>query len=195
MISMQLISGPAAEPITLAELKAQCRVETSDEDAVLNSCIAAARAKAENMTGRALITQTWEQRLDAQDVPTSEIELLMPPVQSVSSVKYVDESGVLQTLPGGAYTLDASAFPGWLLPAFDTDWPAMRDQANAMQIRYVTGYGNSGSSVPPDLRAWLLMTAAFLFANREAMSVDGKVADVPNRFVDALLDPYRTWKA
>lgn len=193
-MSLRLISAAAAEPITLAELKAQCRVDTADEDSVLNACIAAARAKAENITGRALITQTWEQGIDAQDVPDAEIELLKPPVQSISSVRYYDEAGTLQTLSSALYTLDAHTYPSWLLPAVGTAWPTVRDQANAMLIQYVCGYGADGTTVPPDLRAWLLMTAAFLFSNREAYVVDGRVAEVPNRFVDSLLDPYRIFK-
>lgn len=193
-MGMKLITAATSEPITLAELKQQCRVDTSDEDAVLNLAIAAARAKCENYTGRALVNQTWEQTLD--EFPEAEIELLKPPVSSIVSVKYIDVDGVEQTLSNTLYTLDSAAFPGgWLLPAFDTSWPTTRDQANAVAVRYVCGYGADSTTVPSDVRMWLLMTAGFVFSQREAFVVNGKIAEIPSRFIDSLLDPYVVLKA
>lgn len=190
-MGLKLFTPPASEPITLAELKAQCRVDTTDEDTLLGLLIQAARAKAENYIGGSLITQTWEQTLDA--FPEAEVELLRPPVTAITSVTYVDALGVTQTLSNTLYTLDASTFPGWLLPAFDTPWPDTRDQANAVTIRYASGYANA-AAIPGDVRAWLLMTAAFLYTQREVMVLGGKVAEIPSRFIDSLLDPYRVFK-
>lgn len=192
-MGLKIYTPPSSEPITLAELKAQAAIDTADTslDGLCAIAIAAARAKAENYTGRSLVTQTWDQTLDA--FPSAEIELLRPPVASISSVSYVDEAGATQTLNNTLYTLDTTTFPGWLLPAVDTEWPATREQANAVTIRYVCGYGEA-SSVPADIRAWLLMTAAFLVNNREAFDATGKLIDIPSRFVDSLLDPYRVFK-
>ena len=44
------------------------------------------------------------------------------------------------------------------------------------------------------MKAWILLTAAFIYAQREAMVLGGKVAEIPNRWVDSLLDPYRVFK-
>lgn len=190
-MGLKLIIAAASEPITLAQLKAQCRVDTSDDDAVLTLAIAAARAKAENYTGTAIVSQTWDQTLDA--FPQAEIELLKPPVTAITSVSYVDTDGANQVLASSNYRLDDSTYPGWLLPAFDAEWPATQDQANAVTIRYVTGYANE-AAVPGDMKAWILLTAAFIYAQREAMVLGGKVAEIPSRFVDTLLDPYRVFK-
>src|SRR4051812_6207132 len=54
-----LIAGPGEEPVTLAEAKAFCRIDASDEDALVSALIAAARLHVESMTGRALVEQTW----------------------------------------------------------------------------------------------------------------------------------------
>jgi len=190
-MGLKLITAAGAEPITLAQLKAQCRVDTTDDDAVLTLAIAAARAKAENYTGTAIVTQTWEQTLDA--FPTAEIELLKPPVTAITSVNYIDVNGVSQTLSSANYRLDDSTYPGWLLPAYNATWPETRDQANAVTIRFVTGYANE-AAVPGDMKAWILLTAAFIYAQREAMVLGGKIAEIPNRWVDSLLDPYRVFK-
>lgn len=190
-MGLKLHTAATTEPITLAQLKAQCRVDSSDDDAVLTLAIAAARAKAENYTGTAIISQIWEQTLDA--FPEAEIELLKPPVTAINAVTYIDANGAAQTLSSAAYALDASTFPGWLLPAYDTSWPDTRDQANAVTIRYTAGYADA-AAVPGDMRAWLLMTAAFIYAQREVMVLGGKVAEIPSRFCDSLLDPYRVFK-
>lgn len=190
-MGLRLITAPATEPITLAQLKAQCRVDTTDDDAVLTLAIAAARAKAENYTGTAIISQVWEQTLDA--FPAAEIELQKPPVTTVNAVTYVDASGATQTLSDAAYSLDANTFPGWLLPAYGSAWPETRDQANAVAIRFTTGYADA-NAVPGDLRAWLLLTAAFIYAQREVMVLGGRISEIPERFVDSLLDPYRVFK-
>lgn len=190
-MGLKLITAAVSEPITLAELKLQCRVDTTDEDQLLGLLIAAARAKAENYTGTALIAQTWDQTLD--EFPEAEIELLKPPVTSIVSVNYVDPNGATQVLSPTLYTLDAATFPGWLLPAVDTSWPAVQGSANAVTIRCATGYANA-AAIPGDMRAWLLMTAAYLYTQREVMVTGGKVAEIPSRFVDSLLDPYRVFK-
>jgi hypothetical protein len=93
---------------------------------------------------------------------------------------------------GASYTLESSIWPFYVLPAFDFEWPSTREQANAVTVRYVVGY-DSATKVPGDVRAWLLMTVAFLFAQREAMVMDGRVTDIPNRYIDAMLDPYRVF--
>ena len=59
-----------------------------------------------------------------------------------------------------------------------------------MQVRLVLGY-EAQSDVPGDIRSWLLLTAAFLYVNREAFDLGGKMIEIPSRFVDSLLDPYR----
>lgn len=193
-MGLKLVTAAATEPITLAQLKAQCRVDTTDDDAVLTLAIAAARAKAENYTGAAIISQIWEQTLDA--FPEAEIELLKPPVTGITSVSYVDTTGATQTITSSNYTLEQNqtgGVTGFLLPAYGYSWPDTRDQANAVTIRYTAGYADA-TAVPGDMRAWLLMTAAFIYAQREVMVLGGKVAEIPSRFCDSLLDPYRVFK-
>lgn len=190
-MGLRLITAATAEPISVGELKLQCRIDGSDEDALLPVLIAAARAKAENYTGAALMPQVWEQTLDT--FPEAEIEILKPPASGIESVRYIDAAGAEQTLSPAAYVLDRAAFPGWLLPVSGAQWPATLDAANAVAVRYQCGYADA-ASVPADIRAWLLMTAAFLYAQREALSMDGKASEIPGRFCDALLDPYRVWK-
>lgn len=205
-MGIRLITAATLEPITVAEAKANANDDGTENDAVLwPLLIAAARERAEQYMGAVIMQRDLEQTLDA--FPDAEIEIDTPPAWnkmhgglgavacplSVIQLQYVDAAGTTQTLAGSEYRLDESVWPFYVLPAVDTAWPATRDQANAVLLRYRAGY-DAQAKVPPAVRGWLLMTTAFLFANREAMVVDGRVAEIPNRFVDAALDPYRLWR-
>jgi uncharacterized phiE125 gp8 family phage protein len=75
------VSPPAALPLALAELRAQCRLtddDGTDENALLMSYLRAATEYVEQYTGLALITQDFEQRFSS--FPT-ELVLWRRPVQ------------------------------------------------------------------------------------------------------------------
>ena len=58
-MALKLVTAPAAEPVTLAEIKEHLRVDSDLEDALISALITAARQWAETYQGRAYITQTW----------------------------------------------------------------------------------------------------------------------------------------
>lgn len=188
---LTLITAPASEPVTRAEAKLQCRIDAdlTADDALIDGLIAAVREQAEHEIGGALVTQTWERTLDAFPAAGGAIELGMPPVQSITSVKYLDAAGTEQTLAPSAYTLDAVAAPGWALPAAGTDWPAAGDYANAVRVRFVAGFGLA-AAVPAAVKAWMLLHIAEWYAQREAGS-DKPRAVLPH--ADRLLDRARQW--
>lgn len=154
-------------------------------DPLLGMLITAARTAAEHRTGRALINQTWERVLAG--FPAREIELGMLPLQSITSVKYYDTDGVLQTMPSTDYTLDADTLPGWLFPAYNVSWPSTYDVPQAVIVRFVVGYGGSGSLVPAKIRQWICAQVKASFDNPSGL-LDGKT--VPLQFIDGLLDAY-----
>lgn len=169
-----------------ADLGAGAPTANTTSDPVLNMLITSARREAEKLTGRALITQTWELLLDK--FPEREIRIGMLPIQSITSVKYYDSDGALQTLGSENYTLDADAMPGWILPAYGVSWPQTYSMANAVVIRFVAGYGSAAGSVPHEFRAWISAQAASAYN-----SPDGNVHSNSQRlqFIDGLLDAYR----
>lgn len=191
-MGITVITAASAEPITLAEARAQCQVDGTDHDAVLTVFIAAARAACEAKIEKALITRTVEQSFDA--FPDGDILLEGMPVSSIVSVSYTDTTGADQVLSNALYTLDATkVHKHWLVPAYDTEWPETRDQINAVRVRYQIGYGATLPAALADVKMWLLMTVAYLFANREAFDTTGRSAEIPSRFVDSLLDPWRNY--
>jgi uncharacterized phiE125 gp8 family phage protein len=182
-MTARLITAPATEPVTLAEAKLHLRVDASDEDDLITSLISVARHECENRTGRALITQTWEL---TQECFEDAMELPHPPLQAVSSVKYLDEDEVEQTLATTVYRVDGYAEPARVIRTYGETWPDVAlDYPSAVRIRYVAGYGDDAADVPPPLKQWMLLHIGHWYANREVST--GRLLPM----LDGLLDPYR----
>lgn len=183
------ITPAAGEPVTLAEARLQTRA-SSAEDALLSLCIAAARAKCEGELQRALITRTVDQTFADLASP---LRLWLMPLGEVTSVRYLPEVGTQQTLAQSAYVVRNDGVHADLLPAAGVVWPTVLDHPSAVTVRYTAGYGATAADVPADIRAWLLLTIGYLYVQREAFDATGRAADIPSRFCDALLDPYRRY--
>jgi uncharacterized phiE125 gp8 family phage protein len=162
----KIYAQPSSEPISLEEAKLHLRVDTDDtsEDALLYGYIAAARRHCEGFLGRALITQTWDFYLDSFP-RAGYIELPFPPLQSVTTLKYKDAAGALQTWAATNYVVDTVGEPGRVSLAYGISWPSTYDEIQAVQIRFVCGYGNAGS-VPPNMKNAILLKISDLYENR-----------------------------
>lgn len=185
-MTYKLITPPSEEPLTLDEAKAHLRVESTDDDALITALIVAAREQAESITARALCTQTWELVLDA--FPEACV-LRHSPVQSVTSVDYLDTDGASQSLTLTDTLLDSESTPGYLVPAYGKAWPATWCVPNAVRVRYVSGYG-AAADVPQSIKAWMLLCIGTLYAQRESFVVGQPPAALPDRFWRSLLDPF-----
>lgn len=192
-MSIQLITPPAEEPVSLAEAKLHCRIEAdaTDEDALIAGLIVAARQAAEHETGRALVRQVWRMSLDA--FPVAAIEAPHPPLISVDEIRYIDPDGALQTLDETAYRLHRSSISGLILPAYGTRWPATRLDVGAVEIDLTVGYGDA-ADVPQAIKHWMLLSIGTWYACRETVT-SGQLSSLPRNAWDALLDPYRAWRA
>ena len=192
-MSLTRISGPAVEPISLADARLQCRLAVDDtaEDTLLSLCIQAAREAAEHQLGRALISQTWEQTHDG--FPAGAIALQRSLASSITSIECVNTAGATVTLDGSAYTLQVSQQGAEVQPAAGGSWPAVTPGLGAVRVRYVVGYGAAAADVPAAVRQWLLVTVAAFYAQREAFDATGRASALPERFVDRLLDAERIY--
>lgn len=181
---------PATEPVLLHEIKAQLRIESdqTDEDTMLAERIEAARVRAEHVTGRSLISQTW--RLSLFEWPReSSIELDRPPLQSVTSVEYWDGS-IWATMPTTDYEVDADDLMGRVVLAAGKHWPALgTSNGRRVRVTYVAGYGASPDDVPQTIREWILMSAATTHEHRETTVLGTVKIDLT--FADRSLDPFR----
>lgn len=187
-MGLTLVTAPASEPLTTAEAKSHLRVDTTDDDTLIDAFVKAARQYVEEDMGRALITQTWDYTLDKFPSDGSAIQLPRPPLVSVTSITYVDSNGATQTVTSTDYIVNAGKRNGEITLAYGKSWPATREQANAVTIRFVAGYG-AASAVPESIRTAIRLTVGDLYSNREA-SIIG-VSHTDNPAVASLLGPYR----
>lgn len=171
-----------------ASLGAECTTTNTTLDPLLERFIKTARLMAEQKTRRALITQTLDLYLDS--FPAWEITLPRPTLQSITSIEYTDDNGVLQTLNSSLYLVDTKTEPARVTPAFGEVWPTTRWQTNAVHIRYVTGYGASGASVPGAVLDWMLFQINTMWNTRQQFTIStGRAAltQIPNEYIDGLL--------
>ena len=201
---MQLITPPAAEPVSLAEAKLHLRVDFDDDDSLIQVLISAARQAAEMLTQRQLVTARWRMVLDSfpgcglMGVPAGQTftlpghAILIPksPLQSVVEIRYLDMAGVSQVMPSAHYTVDKASEPARITPVFGQIWPVALPQIGAVSVTFDAGYG-SAADVPEGLKSWIKLRLGSLYAHREevASMARGRIDPLP--FVDGLLDPYK----
>lgn len=188
----KLVTGPATEPITLAEAKSHCRVDGDDDNELLVTYIASARTWWEETYGRALMTQTWDYSLDG--FPASrEIRLPRAPLQSVTSVTYYDENLSASTVLSSAlYQVDTNTTPGTLALKEGENWPTDElRRSSGVVVRFVAGYANE-EAVPGPIKSALKLLVAQMYAFREPQ-VTGAIVTGVAFAVDALSSPYKVW--
>lgn len=204
--SITLVTGPTAEPVTLAEAKAWARIDGDTEDALLEQLITTARVAAEQYIRGSIISQTRKLTLDlygsgladnladgVYDLPVTvlygglpqQINLPAGPVQSITSVVTYDLSNAATTYSADNYSLDSAG--DRLFLNYGAIWPSNMRQRAACAITYVTGYGDTSTSVPQPIKTAILIHVATLYEQRG--QCDGQM-DLPPASKQ-LLNQYR----
>lgn len=174
--------APTAYPISLTQAKANCRVDSSDEDNLISSYIATAVNYCEKQTSCAFVGQTFRLDLDrfpeygrisehyCLDDVRERIILPIGPVQYVSSIAYKDSDGATQTWSSSEYQLVSSdsfacieCKPGYTFPARGVSSAAVTVTYRAGYLRPFTADASTdaltfASSQPADLEDIFLST-------------------------------------
>lgn len=152
----KIITKPAVPAVTLVNIKAHLRIESTDTtfDARITPYLYAAIDQTENTTGRALISQTWDLIFDSWD----ELGCTFFPLgnlQSVTSVKYQDEDGETQTVSADDYLVDgAGTDEGRVIFHSDSDFdfPSLWE-SDPITVRVVCGFGDADTDVPDTIQS------------------------------------------
>lgn len=175
-MALTLITAPAVTPVTVEDAKAWLRVDHTDDDEFIEALIDAVTAHLDGKYGllqRALEEQTWELALDEFPCDNTEIQIPLPPLLSIVSVKYDDGDGVEQTIDAGDYDVDSRSVPGWVVPVSTFTWPTTLDAVNAVRIRFTAGYeedASGTSGVPNPIKTAIKLMVADLYENRESVT-------------------------
>ena len=146
---LNMLTPPACEPITLDEVKAWNRVDTTADDALITRAIIPARKLVETRTHRQLVCATYE--YDEDDFPWiggytgrpwDEYKLPRPPLIGIDSIQYYPPlaGAALTTLDASFYDVDTGSTPGRFHLAFAKWWPAVRPQINAVKMIFRCGH-------------------------------------------------------
>jgi uncharacterized phiE125 gp8 family phage protein len=187
-IVLQAASGAV---LTLADVRQQCRIDGSDDDAYLEGVvIPGVCALFESETRHRLLTTVMQDRLPCWP-RTGRIDLGWGHVQQVDEVTYLDAAGQLQTLPPTAYQVDPDGLPAAVHVAPGAALPSMQQHPAALRVRYTVGFGDEPADVPRDVRLWLLLHCAHFWNNREAgFSASGNDMK-PLLFAGGLISEYQ----
>jgi uncharacterized phiE125 gp8 family phage protein len=188
-MSILVITPATSEPLTTSDVKDFLRVDSSDEDTLIGVLITAARSMAEAYTMRILMTTTIEEFYDGfpdyrnprdRDI----LYLSRGPIQSITSVKYVDTLGDEQTVSSDNYRTDLVSEPARI--SSDNGWTATKDTVNAVVVRYLCGYSSS-SDVPAPIRQAMLLIIGEMYEKRQ-----DSIKRLPTA-AEYLMNPFRVW--
>lgn len=192
-MSLMIVTPAVTQPLTIDEVKRHLRIDVNDDDIVIAPMLAAGVAHVENHISGALMTQTWDMFLD--EWPEDDmIALPKPPLQSVTSIQYTPDGGVLSTFASSNYIVDTASTPGRIVLNRNAAWPTDTLQAaNGVVIRFVCGY-TSAANVPGPIKHALKLLLGDMYENREDTLVGQGYSAMPLPLsAKSLLSSYRNW--
>ena len=187
-MALELLTGPASEPITLAETKLYLRVDHSDEDSLISSLIQTSRLQVEAALGLALISQQWTLHADCWPL-SGVVELPLRPLISVDEIRVLSADGEAEVLDSIAIAVDRHGDRPRLTSRTGY-WPIPGQRLNGIAIDFTAGFGSDASAVPDDVRQALMALVGHWFEHRGLEQVTGAASVIP-KHVSALLAPYR----
>ena len=196
--SLVVETEPGGEPVTRGQAAVWCKIDSTDADemALLDALIQASREWCENYCRRSFAKRTLKMSMDVfPDV----IYLPRGPVLSLTSLKYINQSGVLTDVDTAIYQTDFDSVPGRIALNFGSVWPIPKFGAiNAVQVIYDAGYSpddsgsptDFGANVPAAIKAAMRQLIEHWYDHRSAVELENVQAlEVPFT-VKAVLSPY-----
>jgi len=146
------------------------RSPVSMEDEVLSGFIETARDYCEGYQNRAFITQTWDLFLD--EFPDSPFQIPLPPLQSVTHIKYYDTDETEYVFDAGNYQVDTAGVKGRIALGYGKAWPSVTlRKMNGVNIRFKAGFGDETGDVPKRIRTAIKLLVGHLYENREITDI------------------------
>ena len=174
---------PVSSPVTIEDAKLHLDLDDSYYDSQLDRLIHVCTRRLEQDTRRSLVTQTHVLSMDT--FPSNGIiELPTAPVQSVTSVTYVDTNDATQTFT--EFTLDSNNTPSRIVLNDGESFPTVRAHYDDVKVTYISGYGSTVASVDPVAKFAILMLISHLF-NSPSVTAHGSVNIVPVGY-ESLID-------
>lgn len=171
------VSAAVALPVSVADCKADLRIDDTAEDDLIESYILAAGRLCSEIVGKKLITETWKFSLDSA---FSDLVLPFTPVSAITEVQYFDENNASQTLSVSDFNLYNYDSEAVLEPVSDITWPTLyNDRRDALNITFTTGYGAASTDIPETITRAIRLTVAHWYEHRTAVSMGVTASEIP----------------
>lgn len=194
MLKAAIVTAPSFEPVTLTE--AQTHLIITGQTDYVTSLIKTSRVTVERYLNRSLMLQTWKAYSNGW---CREFLLPHPPVLAVSSLKYYDQDGTLQTLAASNYYVQIVDEPARIRFVSDFNGPTLQEgRPDAIEITYTAGYSSSATeatqqaAVPAPIKHGMKVLMTDLHEHRGQFVV-GVIAQKLPGFVIDLIHPYRIY--
>ena len=183
-----LVDNPATKVVSVTDIKAQLRIDSSDEDTLLGYYIDAATDMAENYCNRHFITHQYKLYFNEQ---VNKASLIFPnctleETGSNKPINWVDENGAAQS-SDKAY-IDAFSNPSLAYLSSDFPGTTLKDNAaNTFYFWFNTGYGTASTDVPEAIKQAIKLIVADMYYFREDRKRQFPMAS------QILLQPYKCY--
>ncbi len=192
-----LVDNPATKVVSVTDIKAQLRIDSSDEDTLLGYYIDAATDMAENYCNRHFITHQYKLYFNEQVNKASlifpnctlvDVEAVVgPPAEAAKRpVNWTDANGAAQE-SDKAY-IDAFSNPSLVYLSSDFPGTTLKDNsANTFYFWFNTGYGAASTDVPEAIKQAIKLIVADMYYFREDRKRQFPMAS------QILLQPYKCY--
>jgi uncharacterized phiE125 gp8 family phage protein len=168
---IKLVTASTGEPVSRPEVKLWLRVDEHDvtEDALIDSLIARARARLEEVKHRSFLVQTFDYYMD-EPLTGCAVSLPKAPLVSVTSIRGFSstessDSGGTAMSTADWYVDTAHEF-GRVLPVSGATFPTATREINPTIIRFTAGYSSGSSGVPEAAKDEIKQLVARLYEHR-----------------------------
>jgi uncharacterized phiE125 gp8 family phage protein len=177
------------EPITLAEVKAQCRIDADnddEDDLIAHILIPAARQQAQALTGAILRPARFKQTVLGN--PGADIRLAVHPLIVLESLRVKTLDGGWRDMPLATVQALSDGGEVLLLPTDTNGWPPEIQEAVIIEIIFTAGFTRPQlAELRPGVRHWLLLVVAWGYAQRECFTTGAAIQSMPPGFQESLL--------
>ena len=163
-----LVNDPTTKVVSYTDIKSQLRIDSNDEQNLLEAYIDAATDMAENYCNRHFITHQYKLYFNEQ---VNKASLIFPnctleEAGSNKPINWVDENGAAQS-SDKAY-IDAFSNPSLVYLSSDFPGTTLKDNsANTFYFWFNTGYGSASADVPEAIKQAIKLIVADMYYFRE----------------------------